>query len=407
MNRKISLGITIGLIALAIAATFIVTYNYSLGVFNEKVSDVSEREGVYSRLAEIDQYIRANYLDEINEDVVMDGILQGYVESIDDKYAKYYTAKEYSDFLDKDEGVIVGLGINHIEESSGYIRVAEVIYGGPAYEAGIKAGDIITAVNNTDVIAYEDGYSEAAGLLSCDIGTKVKLHIRRINELGYSEFFSIDLVGEAIEIVSVKGRLIEENVGYILIETFNDKTADQFRDILDELISGGATSLVLDVRDNLGGAISALEEVLDCIIGSGEIVTAHFKDKTEVVVTTTEAEKINMPIVVLVNKKTASSSELFALALREKAGAILVGTQTFGKGVMQYTHKLSSGAAVKLTVATLQTEASGDYNDVGVKPDYELEFTENLEFQNLSAEDALVYDNQLVKALEVVQTRNK
>ncbi len=408
MNKKISLGIAIGLIALAAAATFIITYNYSLTVFNGKLSDVAERESVYARLSELDKYIRANYIGEIKEDAVMDEILRGYIEGIDDEYATYYTPSEYSEISDKAEGINVGLGFEFEKESSGYIKVTKIISGGPADDIGIIEGDIITAVNNKDVIAYEKGYEEAVSLLNCSEGTKIKLHIRRINNVGYSEFFSVDLVAEVIEIISVNGRIIEETeghkVGYVKIDTFNEKTPAQFQKLVNDLISRGADSLIFDIRDNLGGEMTSLESVLDFIIGAGDIVYATYKDKEEVVIKTTEADKITMPIAVLVNKNTASASELFAFALREHSNAQIIGEQTFGKGVMQYTHKLSNGGAIRLTVANLKTSESGDYNKIGIKPHYDIKIPEGIDISTLSNEDSLNYDTQLIKALEVVQT---
>ena len=239
MNKKIPLGIAIGLMALVAAATFIIAYNYSMKVFNETVKSVSEKEGIYSKLSELDKYVRANYVDDIDEDSLMDSIMSGYVAGLGDRYAVYYTPEAYAELNQKDAGVIVGLGFKWDKEESGYIRITEVTAGSSADQAGLVAGDIITAVNNTDVIAYEKGYDEAVLLLNCDEGTKVKLHIKRANESGYSEFFSVDLVSEKTEVVSVTGRLID-NVGYVKITTFNDKTPDQFHNIVNGLIADGA-----------------------------------------------------------------------------------------------------------------------------------------------------------------------
>lgn len=403
MNKKIPLGIAIGLMALVAAATFIITYNYSMKVFNETVKSVSEKEGIYSKLSELDKYVRANYVDDIDEDSLMDSIMSGYVAGLGDRYAVYYTPEAYAELNQKDAGVIVGLGFKWDKEESGYIRITEVTAGSSADQAGLVAGDIITAVNNTDVIAYEKCYDEAVLLLNCDEGTKVKLHIKRANESGYSEFFSVDLVSEKTEVVSVTGRLID-NVGYVKITTFNDKTPDQFHNIVNGLIADGAESLVFDVRGNLGGLVESLQGTLDCILGDADVVTAYFTDKEEVVVKTTEAEQIKMPMAVLVNGNTASCSELFALALRDEAGAQIVGTQTYGKGVMQYTHKLTGGAAVRITVATLCTKNSGDYNGVGIKPNFDVALPADVDLSLLDEEQQLRSDTQLIKAIEVVQT---
>ena len=154
MNKKIPLGIAIGLMALVAAATFIITYNYSMKVFNETVKSVSEKEGIYSKLSELDKYVRANYVDDIDEDSLMDSIMSGYVAGLGDRYAVYYTPEAYAELNQKDAGVIVGLGFKWDKEESGYIRITEVTAGSSADQAGLVAGDIITAVNNTDVIAY-------------------------------------------------------------------------------------------------------------------------------------------------------------------------------------------------------------------------------------------------------------
>lgn len=403
MNRKISLGAAIGIMALIAAATFIITYNYSMNVFNATVKNVSEKEESYAKLSEMDKYIRGNYLGEIDEQLLTDCTMNGYVEGIGDIYAVYYTAEEYAQILQSDAGVTVGLGFTWEREESGYIKVVSVKDGSPASSAGVKSGDIITAVNNTDVIAYENGYEEASGLLSCAEGTKVKLYIKRVGENGLSDFFSIDLISAKTEVISVSGSLIE-NVGYISITAFNEKTAAQLRNTLTKVIEGGAESLVFDLRGTSGDLMSALGDSLDCIIGDCDVIKAKFSDREEYVVKTTEAEKISMPMAVIVNSGTASCGELFALALRDESKAQLVGTSTAGKGVMQYTHKLSGGAAVKLTVATVETKNSGKFDGTGVKPNFEVALPSDVDLGALTEENRLTLDTQLIKAVEVVQT---
>ena len=403
MNKKISLGITIGLMALAAAVTFIITYNYSLNVFNEKIKSVTERESIYTQLSEMDKYVRANFFSSIDEDMLINSLMSGYVNGLDDRFAQYYSPEEYAAQVQKQSGITVGPGFSWDKEESGYIKITEVTKGSSAESVGLLAGDIITAVNNTDVIAYENGYDEAVSLFNCDEGTKIKLHIRRTNEEGISEFFSVDVVSEKMEIISVEGRLIE-NTAYIKITTFNEKTPDQFRSELKRLISEGADSVIFDLRNNLGGLTESLEGTLDCILGEKDVVTAYYRDHSEIAVHTTEAEQVKMPMVVLVNGNTASCSELFAFALRDEAGAQIVGTSTYGKGIMQLTHKLTGGAAVRITVATLQTKNSGDYNGVGIKPNFEVALPSEIDLASLTEEQQLTDDTQLIKAIEVVST---
>ncbi|MBP1560590.1 MAG: PDZ domain-containing protein [Oscillospiraceae bacterium] len=403
MNKKISLGIAIGLMALVAAVTFIITYNYSLNVFNSKVKSVSEKEGIYTKLSEMDKYVRANYVNEINEDKLADSIMSGYVAGLDDRYAVYYPADKYAKQTQKESGVTVGLGFNYEKETSGYIKITGVTKGSSAENAGLLAGDVITAVNNTDVIAYENGYDEAVTLFNCDEGTKVKLHIKRTDENGVSEFFAVDVVSERTEIISVTGRLID-NIAYIKITTFHEKTPEQFSNVLNKLIGEGAEMLIFDLRENLGGLTDSLQGTLDCILGDCDVVTAYYNSSSEVVVHTTEEEQIRMPMAVLVNGNTASCSELFAFALRDEAGAQIVGTTTYGKGVMQKTHRLTGGAAVKITVATLQTAQSGDYNGVGINPNFEVALPAEVDLETITDEQQLEVDTQLIKAIEVVST---
>ena len=403
MNRKIPLGIAIGLMALAAAVTFIITYNFSLDTFNSKVRSVSERESIYAQLSDMDKYVRSNFWGTINEDLLTNSIMTGYVTGLDDRFAKYYSAEEYVQQTQTESGITVGLGFSYEKEESGYIKVTEVTAGSSADQAGLVAGDVITAVNNTNVIAYENGYDEAVSLFKCDEGTKVKLHIKRVNEEGATEFPAIEVVSERMEIVSVTGRLID-NIAYIKITTFNEKTPDQFKHELDKLIGDGAEMLIFDIRNNLGGLTESLQGTLDAILGDSDVVTAYYKNSSEVVVHTTEAEQVRMPMAIIVNGNTASCAELFAFALRDEANAQIVGTTSYGKGVMQKTHKLTGGSAVRITVATLQTKNSGDYNGIGIKPNFEVALPAEIELSALSEDQQLVYDTQLIKAVEVVST---
>ncbi len=403
MNKKISLGITIGLMALAAAVTFIITYNYSLNVFNSKVKSVSEKESIYVRLSEMDKYVRANYINDIDEELLNNSIMNGYIKGLDDRFAKYYSAEEYAQQTQKESGINVGLGFSYEKEESGYIKITEVTANSSAETAGLLVGDVVTAINNTDVIAFEGGYDEAVTLLNCDEGTKVKLHVKRTNLEGISEFFAVEVVSEKTEIISVTGRNID-NIAYVKITTFNEKTPEQFETVLNKLIGEGAEMIIFDVRDNLGGLTASLQGTLDRLLGDGDIVTAHYRDKSEVVIHTTEATQVKMPMAVIVNKGTASCAELFAFALRDEANAQIVGTGTYGKGVMQKTHKLSGGAAVKITVATLQTQNSGNYNGVGIIPNFEVSLPAEVELALLDEEQQLEADTQLIKAIEVVST---
>ncbi len=403
MNKKISLGIAVALMALTAAACFIITYNYSMDVFNSKVKSVSEKEGTYSKLAELDKFVRSSYINDIDEESLMHSIMHGYVGGLEDFYAEFYSADEYAQIIQKDSGVITGLGFDYEKEESGYIRITGVSPNTSASEAGLVAGDIITAVNNTDVIAYDNGYDEAVSFFKCEAGTKVRLHVRREGIDLRAEFLTFDLIAAENEIISVTSYLISD-IGYIKITLFNEKTPSQFKAALDELISSGAESLIFDVRGNPGGTVDSLQEVLDCLLGNADVITAFYRDTKEVIVKTTEAEEIKLPMTVLINEASASCSELFAAALRDNTDAEIVGVTSFGKSVMQTTHKLSGGEAVRITTASLQTSQSGDFNGIGIKPEFEVPLDVDIDIDAMDMEELLLYDTQLIKAVEVATT---
>lgn len=401
MNKKIPLGITIGLMAITAAITFIVTSNLSLDLFNQKLKSVSEKQELYSKLSEIDTYIRAHCLGELDEAALIDGMVSGYINGLGDAYAEYITAEESARRAELETGVVVSLGFDYEKGSGGYISVTYVEPDSPADNEGIVAGDVITAVNNTDVIAYEGGYDEAVKQFDCDEGTVVKLYVRRTDEEYGTSFISYSVTAEKSERITVTGRLIG-SVGYIRITSFNDKTESQLKQKLDELISAGALSLIFDVRGCTGTNMSALQASLDHILGAGDIVKAYYPDGTvEAVVTCTEAEKLSMPMSIIVNQTTADCGELFAFALRDNAGAQCVGKVTAGHGYLRSSYKCSDGSVIIFAAAVLQTAGSADFDGDGLHPQYDVTLPSDVDINNISYEAQLMTDTQLIKALEI------
>jgi carboxyl-terminal processing protease len=403
MNKTISIGLAIAIAALTAAIAVIVTYNYTLGKFNSMISSVSDKEENYTRISELDSFVRANYIGVLDEKILRDAILGGYITGIGDTNARYYTAAETQAMVQSDSGYTVGLGFDYQKEESGYILVTDVMPDSDADSKGIRKGDIITAVNNTDVIHYSSGYDEAVALMNGSEGTKIKLYVKRTAADGIAEYSDIELVTKKIEIVTVFTAQYD-NIGYIKITAFNDRTDDELGEAVDSLIADGSESLIFDLRDNPGGSIETLQSTLDVILGAGDIVTAHYKNEQKVVVKTTEADIINLPLTVLVNENTAASAELFALALKDEDSAQLVGVSTAGMGMLSETHKLGSGGSVKLSVAYLKTRTGLDFDKIGIKPDFEVKLPEGTVLANLNDTIRLFSDTQLVKAIEVAGT---
>jgi carboxyl-terminal processing protease len=403
MNKKISVGIAIAYAAMVAAIAVIITYNYTLGKFNDMLSGISEKEQNYTRISELDSYVRGNYVGVADEKTLLDNILRGYVAGIGDPYARYYTSAETAAQTASDTGFVFGLGFLYEKEEQGYIRITEVREDSDAEEKGLRAGDVIAAVNNTDVVTFQRGYDEAVSLMNAEEGTKVKLHVKRIASDGVAEYTEYELTTQRTEIFTVFGELID-NFGYIRIESFNDRTGNQLDSVISDLVKQGAEALIIDLRGNPGGTIANLQSSVDVILGAGDIVTAVYKSREEVVVKTTEAVFYNIKTVVLVDEKTAGTAELFAFAMRDHALAQIVGSKTAGQGLLQETHKLGSGGSVKLSVASLKTKTSGNFDKVGLKPDFEVKLPEGITLEQITPKNRLISDTQLSKALEIAGT---
>lgn len=384
MNKKISLGLALSLIAIASAVTFILTSFFSLQSFNEKVVDVNEKAKKYSSLQVLDSYVRENYLGDIDEEELSSGILKGYVEGIDDKYSRFLTAEEYQNELSSDSGELVGLGLTLTEDESGYIRIAEIYQDSPVSESDLVVGDIITYVDGNDVLVT--GFDESIEAMKGQEGTEITITVRR-DGIDKDMVF----VRRSMELTSVTGEMLSGYIGYIKITSFKKNTPDQFIETLERLNSNGAKAFIFDVRDNGGGLVSALEECVDPLLPEGIVATAEYKDGHSETLVYSDESELNLPMIVLVNDKTASAGELFAASLKDFGKAQLVGIQTFGKGVMQQTTEFEDGSAVVLTVAEYKTAYSECYDGIGLVPDYVVENEEDSET-----------DFQYNKAVEII-----
>jgi peptidase, S41 family len=385
MNKKISLGLALSLIAIASAVTFILTSFFSLQSFNKKVVDVNEKAKKYNSLQLLDTYVRDNYFGKIDESELNDGILKGYVSGLDDKYSRYLSANEYIDEQNENAGELIGLGLTLIEDESGYIRIDSIIEDSPAIESGIQSGDIIVAVDGVDVI--ETGFNEAVESMNGSEGTSITITVRKDGvETDYT------FTRQSIELITVTGELIDGNIGYMKIDGFKQNTPEQFINTLQRLISNGAKALIFDLRDNSGGLVESVEECLDPLLPEGVIAVAEYKDGHSETIVYSDSSELDMPMMVIVNKNTASAAELFAASLRDFGKAELVGEQTYGKGVMQITTEFENGGAVVLTVAEYRTTLSECYDGIGLSPEY------TIVDDNINDD----YDVQYYKAIELV-----
>ena len=379
MNKKVSLGVTISAMAIVCALTFIVTSFISLQRFNTKVQAVKEKAEKYSRLEVLDTYVREHYYQsDLDEDGLMNGILKGYVAGLNDPYSVYMTEEEYASMKMRDSGREVGIGVTIVQNAEGYAEIVEVQEGSPAEQGGLKVGDIIMAVEGKDM--KEAGYTESIEQIRGEPDTKVRLLVRR-NEQD-TEF---TITRRDFELQTVKSELLEGHIGYIRIRAFRENTDEQFQTAMDDLIANGADALLLDVRNNGGGLLDSLQNMLDPLLPEGVIATATYQNgESETVISSDEVET-NLPIVILVNGKSASASELFAASLRDFKSAKLIGTQTYGKGVMQNMVAMPDGGGLNLTVATYQTTRSECYHGVGLTPDQVVEPSDDTDIDSIDA----------------------
>lgn len=316
-----------------------------------------------SRMAELEQYVEENFYTDVDKDAAMDGALKGYVEGLDDPYSVYLTPEEYGDWQEMESGTSVGIGVTVQASGEDGMLVVEVSADSPAEKYGIQVDDVIVAVDGS--LVSELGFEEAVAAVKGEVDTEVVLTIRRNGEeLDYT------VVRGALVTVTASGQMLKENVGYIRISAFRENTYAQFQDALDTLLDAGAESLIFDVRNNGGGLLHALEDTLDPLLPEGVIAVANYGNGTVSNIVESDAEMLDIPMAVLINGNTASAGELFAASLHDFGKAFLVGTTTFGKGVMQDTRTVSGGA-VTLTVATYQTVRGECYHGIGVAPDYE------------------------------------
>lgn len=392
MNKKISLGIAISLVAIGCAITFVLTWTVSLNIYNSKIGTSEKYEGVYEKLRQIDTTVRQNYIGTVDDDLLRSSTINGYISGIGDKYASYIAPSAYYELQQSQAGVILGAGFDAEEDSSGYLKITNVYKGSSAELNDVRAGDIITAIDGKSLLSMQQG--QAMERLSGEVGTRLALQLLRDGES-----ISVNLIRQQLEIESVSCRLINDSsIGYIQISTFNAKTAEQFSNALATVTNVGAKALIVDVRQNGGGLVSALKPILNQFVPSALAATVEYSDGSrKTLIETDSANSIDLPVTVLVDGGTVSAAELFAAVMRDEYGAQLVGAQTFGKAVMQNTYEFSDGSALTLSVGKIYTK-SGTWNETGLKPDYSVELAAGAVPGNIT-DDA---DAQLQKAIEIL-----
>ncbi len=394
MGKKISLGTAITLILIAITITFTFAMVLALRNFNNKVSSITERENMFAKFTEIDNYVRYNHGEAIDEATLMDAVAKGYLSGINDPYAKYMNAAEYSAFIEASGKTISGVGIICSMDSDGYMYVDNVYEGSTAASAGIVPGDLIIKVD--DINLSKDNYSQAEALLTGDAGTKVSLTVRRNSEDTVMEITRRVLVPTTVFTTTFS------DIHYIRINDFSEGTPDQFSKAVEKAISAGAPALVIDVRSVNTGTDSAAAEMIDKFAPAGDILYVEYQTGNKEVLYTSNSRDTVIPTVVLVNEMTSGPAEFFAAGLRDFGIASIVGSQSAGYGSLQQIFKLDDGSAIQLTIGKYYLSNSNtSWEGIGITPDYIVAYDyTTLNFSDLSLLDTGV-DVQLSKAIEI------
>lgn len=357
------------------------------------LSDISFTQ----KIKYLENMIDEEYLGDINTDDLKEGVYSGLIYGLGDVYSRYYTKEQYEQENATTEGSYVGIGVSMQANPAGGVQIVECYKGSTAEEAGLKADDVITAINGEDITDTE--LSDVVSMIKENKNKDVVLTVQREGE----DTQEITVKVSDVELPSVFGEMLDENIGYIQITEFKGVTAQQYEETFTDLKDQGMEKLIVDLRDNPGGLLNIVCDVLRNILPEGLIVYTEDKNGNRSEETCDGKNPLDMPLVVLVNGNSASASEIFAGAVKDYGIGTIVGTTTYGKGVVQSIRQLSDGSAVKLTIADYYTPNGNSINKTGIEPDVEVELDAALVNKTEISHDE---DNQLQAALNILNEKD-
>ena len=375
--------------------------NGSTNLTTEADSDNSlMSKAVKSKLNRIKSIIDTYYLDEIDEDKMVEGMYKGLVSSLEDPYSVYYTKDEFAALMESSSGSYCGIGAYVSQDvKTGVITIVKPFEGGPAYKAGMLPGDIIYKVSGEEVTGKD--LSEIVSKMKGEEGTTVDLEIIRAGE---SEPIKLTIERRTVEVPTISYEMLDNKVGYIQIAEFDEVTGPQFRSAITDLDNQGMKGLVIDLRNNPGGLLDTVCDMLDRMLPEGLIVYTEDKNgtRTEEVKSTAE-ESFDKPLVVMINGNSASASEVFAGAIQDYGIGTILGTTSFGKGIVQSVIPLSDGSGVKVTVSKYYTPKGRNIHEIGIEPDVVIELKDKLKTKVVIDKSE---DNQLQEAIKIINEKS-
>ena len=384
-------GVATGVILTVLAGGGIKAVQYCRS--DEILSDLAFTQ----KIKYLENMIDEEYLGEISTDKLEEGVYAGLIYGLGDVYSRYYTKDEYEQESVTTEGSYVGIGVAMQKYTAGGVQIVECYKGSTAEEAGVKVDDVITAINGEDITDME--LPDVVSMIKDNEDKDVVLTVQRKGE----DTQDITVKVSNVELPSVFGEMLDENTGYIQITEFKGVTVEQYEEVFTELKEQGMERLVVDLRDNPGGLLNVVCDILRDILPEGLIVYTEDKNGNRSEETCDGKNPLDMPLAVLVNGNSASASEIFAGAVKDYGIGTIVGTTTYGKGVVQSIRQLSDGSAVKLTIANYYTPKGNSINKTGIQPDVEVELSpELLNQEEITHEE----DNQLQAALNSLNAKN-
>ena len=402
-KKRLRVYKVIMLVVLVAFVTFLITsigmYQYFTngdGIRNAMISTDTGSDDIADTLDKYKVLIDKYYLgEEVDNETLKEGAIKGYIEALGDPYTEYISKEDMEDYMDDTMGNFVGIGVYMVKDTeTNQIMVLSPIKNSPAEKAGIRPGDYIVEVDGNACTG--DDFSNISNKIKGEVGSTVKLKIQRDGET-----LDFEIKRENIKVNPVEGEVLEGNIGYIEFSSFDEGTAEEFKNKFNELKSQGITSLIIDLRNNGGGIVDEALKIAGYAVDKGTTLLYEVdKDGNETEEKSEVDKIIDMPIVILVNENTASSSEILSGALKDLGKAKIVGTKTYGKGVIQQILTLADGSGLKITTEEYLTPNRTKINKVGIEPDETVELPDTVEnILNVEREE----DTQLQKAIEILK----
>ena len=388
--------ITFSITSFAFLSWYKLTPSYSISFNPESVSPANIK-----KFNDVRNILKNTYYKEVDENKLIEGAIAGMADSLEDPYTVYLPKEQMQSFMETAEGSYSGIGVSVNVDTDGLLTIVEAFEGSPALAAGMKQGDKIIKVDDTDVTTIKDE-NVIISMIKGPEGTKVKITIYRPSE-GIP--IEMEIERKRIKIENIKSEMLPGNIGYIKIVKFDGEIDEYFEDRLNGLIAQGMKGLIIDVRDNPGGSYDQVVAIADRLIPEGVIVYTEDRAGNRRY-ERSDSTQLDMPMAVLINENSASASEILAGAIKDNKKGILVGEKTFGKGLVQTIRPLDDGSGLKVTISRYFTPSDVCIQDIGIEPDVKISLDEkyrNVAVSQIPRED----DTQLSKAIEVIKEKLK